>query len=142
MPFPLATVIDAASKVLDRILPDPGAKAQAQLELAKLAQTGELARLDADTKIATAQAEVSKVEASSGSVFVSGARPFIIWICGVVLLCHYVGRPVLAWLSGIYGWPAPPELDAGDLMTLLGAILGLGGYRTVEKLNGVARSSL
>jgi hypothetical protein len=33
-----------------------------------------------------------------------------------------------------------PPLDMGTLITLLGGLLGLGAMRTVEKIQGVARS--
>jgi len=42
---PVGALLQVGSKILDRVIPDPEAKAQAQAELAKLAQDGELAKM-------------------------------------------------------------------------------------------------
>lgn len=47
--FPLASLLDIGGKIIDKLIPDPEAKAKAQLDLAKLAQDGELAQIQADT---------------------------------------------------------------------------------------------
>jgi hypothetical protein len=46
--IPLAAIMSIGEKVLDRVLPDPAAKAQALAELAKIQQEGKLAELNAD----------------------------------------------------------------------------------------------
>ena len=46
--FPIAALLDVGMKVLDKVLPDPAAKAQAQLALMEASQKGELANLQAD----------------------------------------------------------------------------------------------
>ena len=46
--FPIAALLDVGMKVLDKVLPDPTAKAQAQLALMEASQKGELANLQAD----------------------------------------------------------------------------------------------
>jgi hypothetical protein len=46
-------------------------------------------------------------------------------------------RPFLMWLAPASGLPAGmPELDMGDLMTVLLGMLGLGGLRTFERVKG------
>ena len=47
--FPLASLLDIGGKLIHKLIPDPEAKAKAQLDLAKLAQDGELAQIQADT---------------------------------------------------------------------------------------------
>lgn len=47
--FPLASLLDIGGKLIDKLIPDPEAKAKAQLDLAKLAQDGQLAQMQADT---------------------------------------------------------------------------------------------
>lgn len=44
----LDTIIGAGLKIIDKLIPDPEQKAKAQLELAKLAQEGKLADIQAD----------------------------------------------------------------------------------------------
>ena len=46
--FPITALLDIGSKVIDRLIPDPAAKAQAQIELLKMQQEGRLAELQAD----------------------------------------------------------------------------------------------
>ena len=49
--LPLAALLEVGGKLVDKLIPDPEAKAKAQAELAKLAQDGELARMANDTKL-------------------------------------------------------------------------------------------
>ena len=49
--FPLAALLDIGGKILDKVLPDPEAKAKAQMELTRLAQEGELAKMANETKL-------------------------------------------------------------------------------------------
>jgi hypothetical protein len=47
----LAGLLDIGSKLIDKLVPDPAAKAKAQLDLAALAQNGELAAMANETKL-------------------------------------------------------------------------------------------
>jgi hypothetical protein len=49
--LPLASLLDIGGRLLDKVIPDPEAKAKAQLELAKLAQDGELAKMANETEL-------------------------------------------------------------------------------------------
>jgi len=55
--FGLDALLGIGNKLIDKLIPDPQAKAQAQMELAKMQQTGELAQLQADM---TEQEELTK----------------------------------------------------------------------------------
>ena len=46
--FPIEALLGIGSKLIDKLIPDPEAKAKAQLDLAKLAQDGQLAQLQAE----------------------------------------------------------------------------------------------
>ena len=46
--FPIAALLDVGMKVLDKVIPDPEAKAKAQVALMEMQQKGELAQLQAD----------------------------------------------------------------------------------------------
>lgn len=123
----LELIVGPLFKVIDKVIPDPQAKAQMQLELLRLEQSGELAQM-------TGQMEINKIEAASPDFFRGGWRPFIGWICGMGLAYQFLLRPLLGWLSTINNWPVPPALEMDTLMTLLVGMLGLGGYRTYEKV--------
>lgn len=125
---PVSTLLEIGGKVLDRVLPDPAQQAAAKLELMKLQQNGEL------TQIA-GQMEINKVEAASSSIFVSGWRPAIGWICGAGFAVQFVIGPLAEWGSSLAGHPVKfPQMDTGTMMPLLLGMLGLGGLRTAEKL--------
>jgi hypothetical protein len=80
-----------------------------------------------------AQLEVNKVEAAHKSLFVSGWRPAIGWICGFALMYSTILAPIL----GI--WFTVPPVDSSLLTSVLMGMLGLGAMRTVEKTKSVAR---
>ena len=126
-------------KIFDQVFPDPKAAADAKLKVLEMQQAGELAVLDADLKIALAQAGINAEEAKSPALFVSGWRPFIGWCCGIGLAYVFLLYPLLTWWAALYR-PAfvPPVLVADHLFELVTAMLGLGGLRTFEKLKGVA----
>jgi hypothetical protein len=48
--LPLAAILSIGEKVLDKVLPDPGAKAEAQAKLMEMAQKGQLAELEFQAK--------------------------------------------------------------------------------------------
>lgn len=127
MPFdPITAGLELGGKLIDKLLPDPAQADNAKLELLKLHQSGELAAL-------TATMTVNATEASNTNMFVSGWRPFIGWICGAGLGYQFLIYPLTVAFV-----PKIASLDMGTLLTLLGGLLGLGGMRTFEKLNGVA----
>lgn len=129
---PVTALFEVGSKVLDRVLPDPAQQAAAKLELMKLQQNGELAQI-------TGQMDINKVEAASSSVFVSGWRPGIGWVCGAGFAVQFVIGPLAEWGSALAGHPVKfPQMDTGTMMPLLLGMLGLGGLRTAEKLQDKA----
>ena len=129
---PVSALLDIGGKVIERIWPNPTEAAAAKLELFKLQQSGELA-------VIAGQLEINKAEAANPNAFVSGWRPFIGWVCGVGFGVQFVFGPLAEWGSALYGHPIKfPPMDTGTMMPLLLGMLGLGGLRTAEKINGVA----
>ena len=124
----LDSVLDIGSKLIDRLIPDPVQKAQAQLDLVKLQQSGELAEM-------TAQTDINKVEAASASFFVAGWRPYIGWVCGVALTYQYIARPFLVAFLPSYQFPGLDE----NLWQLMIGMLGLGSLRSFEKFKGITK---
>ena len=135
LPIPIIdTLIEAALKVFDRVLPDPAQKAAAQLELLKLKQAGEFKQLEADLQMSQGQIEINKIEAASDDPFKSGWRPFVGWVCGFGFATQFVFGPWGTWIAALLGKPvAFPEMDMSAMMPLLLGMLGLGAYRTYEK---------
>ena len=132
-------VIPAITQVLDKIIPDPQAAAEAKLKALDLAQKGDLAALDAELRLALGQLEVNKAEATT-DMFRGGWRPAVGWVCVVGLGYQFILQPVLPWLVALFGAQVPPlpAIDNETLMVLLTGMLGLGGLRTFERVKGKA----
>lgn len=130
-------------QVLDRVLPDPTAAADAKLKLLQLADSADARELDAVTKLALGQLDINKEEAKSQSLFVAGWRPAIGWVCATALFCYYVPYILVAtvlWAWQVYetGILLPrPDLGIADLIGLVMTLLGMAAFRTKERLSGV-----
>lgn len=133
MAFPIVALLDIVGGVLDRVLPDTAEKA------AQLAQI-QVQLADQIAKQNIMQMEVNKAEAANSSLFVSGWRPFVGWVCACALAWHFIGMPIGAWLVAIYQpGLVLPNLGDDNLFELMFGMLGLGGLRTYEKKVGVSK---
>jgi len=113
----IGTLIDKVSDNVDRFTLDKQEKAELIAEINK------------------AQMEVNKVEAGHNSIFVSGWRPFTGWICATALGYHFILQPLLAFVLYANGVEVVlPVFDMGTLTTILLGMLGLGGMRSLEKV--------
>jgi hypothetical protein len=132
-------LIPVIGTVLEKVLPDPQASAEAKIKLVELAQKGELAILDAETNMALGQIEVNKVEAGT-DMFRGGWRPATGWACVFGLVYQFLLQPLLPWLVAVFGGSVPPlpPIDNETLMVLLTGMLGLSGLRTFERIKGKA----
>ena len=137
-PLLIGPIIELGKGLINRFFPDPAQAAAAQLELLKMAQTGELAQLAADTDIAKAQIAVNQAEASSGNVYASSWRPTVGYTCVAGLGYTFLLQPLLPWFATLFGADVPPlpPLDTNVLMTLLLGMLGIGGMRSFDKKVG------
>jgi hypothetical protein len=128
--FGIDALLGIGGKLIDKLIPDPEAKAKAQLDLAQLAQSGELAQMANDTKLFEAeQTNVSdrwKADMASDSWLSKNIRPMTL----VYILSAYLA---LAIMDGL-GFHI-----AESYVTLLGqwGMLVMGAYfggRTLEKV--------
>jgi len=122
----LGAVSDLASTVINKIWPDKSEAEKQQLAAAVMVVQGQL--------------DINKVEAANPSVFVSGWRPFIGWVCGVACAWNWIGLKMALFIAAYLGNPLDMQpADVSEMMPVLLGMLGLGGLRTVEKLKGVNR---
>ena len=129
---PVTALLDIGSKVIDKIFPDPAAAANAKLELLKLQQNGDLA-------VMAGQMKINEIEAGSASLFVSGWRPGVGWVCVAACAWNWIGLPMVKVGLGLLAIKlelAPANLT--EMLPILMGLLGLGGLRTLEKVQGVA----
>lgn len=121
--------------ILDKVIPDPEARAKAQLDLLRLQQEGQFKELDAQLQVNLAQAEINKIEAASQSGYQAGWRPLAGYVCVAGLAYEFLLRPLLPWalvVTGVEGVPELPSLD-GVLFELIAGMLGLGTLRTADR---------
>jgi hypothetical protein len=128
--FPLTALLGIGSKLIDKLIPDPQEKAKAQIELAKMAQDGELASMANDTKMfELEQTNVSNrwtSDMSSDSWLSKNIRP-------MSLIAIFGGYFLFAMMSA-FGYDANESY-----VTLLGnwGMLVFGAYfgsRSLEKI--------
>ena len=130
-------LIEAALKVIEKVIPDPAQKAAAQLEVLRLNQAGEFKQLETELQMAQGQIDINKIEAASDDPIKSNWRPFIGWVCGSAFATQFVVGPWATWIAALNGKSVTfPEMDMNQMMPVLIGMLGLGAYRTYEKTKG------
>lgn len=125
-------LIGPISALLNRVIPDKGERDKLAHEIATMAEK------QAHEQI-MAQVEVNKVEAAHKSLFVSGWRPFVGWVCGIAMAFNFIVVPLGAPIFLAYTSVQMQPLDLDVMMPVLLGMLGLGGMRSYEKRNKVAR---
>mgnify|MGYP000052596818 FL=1 len=114
----LLSFLPIIGDVLDKVIPDPVAQADAKVKLMELAQKGEFAEMNA-------RADIIKAEASSESWLAQSWRPILMLTFGALIVARWMGF-------------AAPGISEDEILKLLSIVeLGLGGYvvgRTVEKI--------
>lgn len=128
---------------LDDLFTSDEERAQAELKLRSLVMQPQIL-----------QAAANVQAAQHPNWWVAGARPALLWVCAAGLAYQLVLRPLLAFGLQVGAAFATadagaqrlldiaaqvPSLDMVTLGSLVTALLGLGGMRTLEKTKGVAR---
>jgi len=87
----LDAILSIGTKLVDKLIPDPEAKAKAQFELAKMAQDGELTRMANETKLFEVEQENvtrrAEADMASDSWLSKNIRPMTL----IFLLVAYSG---------------------------------------------------
>jgi hypothetical protein len=128
--FPLTALLEVGGKLIDKLIPDPEAKAKAQMDLAKMAQDGELAKMANDTELYKAEQENItdrwRSDMGSDSWLSKNIRP-------MALIAIFVAFFLFTMMSA-FGYNAQESYV--QLLGQWGQIIFLAyfGGRTVEKL--------
>lgn len=141
---PFTAAIELGKTAIEKIWPDPTKQAEEMRKLEELKQSGDLAALNAHVQLMVAQIEVNKVAAEHPSLFVAGARPFIIWVGGFSLAYAGIIHPLLLWAwkaaqafyPSIIGIDPPPYVESGTLGAIVSGLLGVGSMRSYDKSKG------
>lgn len=137
-PITLSSIFGIGSKIIDKLFPDPTQKAQAQLELLKMQQAGDLDEIKVQLSAIIA-------EAQSTDPWTSRARPSFLYVVYVLLLWSIpmgvltIFRPeaAAAFTLGFKAWmSAIPE----PVLTLFGVVMtGYVAGRSWEKVRGATK---
>jgi hypothetical protein len=137
-PITLSSIFGIGSKIIDKLFPDPTQKAQAQLELLKMQQAGDLDEIKVQLSAIIA-------EAQSADPWTSRARPSFLYVVYVLLLWSIpmgvlsIFRPdaAIAFTAGFKSWMlAIPE----PVLTLFGVVMtGYVAGRSWEKVRSATK---
>lgn len=88
-----------------------------------------------------AQLRLTSIEAGHRNIFVAGWRPAVGWVCALALFYSFILRDLIVWAMAIWADTVqpPPAIAMEYLSTILLGMLGLGGYRSFEKVKGISR---
>jgi len=130
----ITAVTTLADSAIKRIWPDA-----TEIEKAKLAQLSQ--ELQNQFSLVMGQLEINKIEAASSSVFVSGWRPAIGWVCGTALAYAAIIEPLARFVAVvIFHYAGPfPVIDTELTLQVLLGLLGLAGLRSFEKTRPVGK---
>lgn len=155
-------LIDKLSNGIDELVTSDEERGKIDIEKNQI----ELKRLTAELKEQHMQLQINMTQAQHPSIFVAGARPAIIWIGALGLAYEALLRPIGSWIimlnldiNAILGDAAfqnatseqidtlgdfytLPSMNTELFMPIILGILGIGGYRTWEKIKGKARDNL
>lgn len=131
----LGSLIGPVADILDKFVEDKDQKAQLAHDIATMAERHAHESVQA-------QLEINKKEAEHPSLFVSGWRPAVGWVCVLGMAGNFITIPLTNMVLEIAGYDvALPLIDMETLLPVLLGMLGLGAMRTVEKVKQVERKS-
>jgi len=126
-------LIGPVTGLLDKFIEDKDQKARLAHEVATMAENHA-------QELAKAQLEVNKVEAAHKSLFVSGWRPAVGWVCVLGMFGNFITIPFSNFVLALFGLNIIiPLVPLETMMPVLMGMLGLGAMRTYEKKNAVHR---
>ena len=126
---PIGGIVDGLAKGLDELFTSEEEREAAKLKLATLMQQPHML-----------QAVANIEDAKHRSIFVAGWRPAIGWVAALGLGYQFLILPFAGLINAYAKLPVElPSLAAEQLMSLVMALLGLGGMRTFEKYKGASK---
>lgn len=135
--IPGADIVKVGMGIIDKLIPDPSAKAQAQLELLKQEQAGNLEEVKLQLSAIIA-------EATSSDPWTSRARPSFMYVMYIMLLAGIpmgivaAVNPAIAGSIAV-GFKAWLNAIPDSLYALFGTgYVGYSVMRTVDKVKGVS----
>jgi len=126
-------LIGPVTGLLDKFIEDKDQKARLAHDLATMADQHA-------QELAKGQMAINQVEAAHQSLFVSGWRPAVGWVCVLGMFGNFITIPFSNFVLALLGIDIViPLVPLETMMPVLMGMLGLGAMRTYEKKNNVHR---
>ncbi len=158
----MATLLDTLGKRIDDLFTSDKERGEISIQQQKVA----LRQLVTQLKAQHTQLQINLQQTKHPSIFVAAARPAIIWIGAAGLAYEAIIRPIGTWLilqtldlnaimgpqalqnatpqhvQAVLDFYALPGMNTELFLPIIFGVLGIGGFRTWEKINGKARDNL
>lgn len=129
----IGTLAGPIAGILDKFIEDKDKKSALAHEIATMAEKHA-------HEVVKAQLEINKAEAQHPSLFVSGWRPAVGWVCVLGMAGNFITIPFTNMVLELLEYDVViPLIDMETLLPVLLGMLGLGAMRTVEKVKQVER---
>lgn len=127
--------IKAIGDTMDNLFTSDEERIEKKLESQKAQQAYDLEMSKIELQTVTAQADINKLEATNASVFVSGWRPFVGWVCAFALAYVSIIEPIVRFIAHVcFDYQGDfPKIDTTITLQVLLGMLGLGTMRSVDK---------
>lgn len=123
--------LNPISNIVDKFIPDASERLKLKSEISQLLEKNWHA-------ISMANVKINELNAQHPSLFISGWRPYLAWICGTLIL--FSGLIVIA--SIFFQSINPQPILQFNMTVILPLLVLLIGGRSYEKSKGVQGSGL
>jgi hypothetical protein len=135
--FSGSDAIKVVGDTMEKLFTNDDAREKAlEMQKAQFSFDLEIAKLE--QQALSAQTDIDKIEAANPSMFVSGWRPFVGWVCAFALAYVAILEPMARFIAttafkyqGVF-----PVIDTTITLQILLGMLGLSGMRSFDKLKG------
>ncbi len=128
-------IVGSLSALIEKFIPDKEKAAEAAQAI-----QAELLKQQGDEN--AGQIEINKVEAGSATLFVSGWRPFIGWVCGAGFVWAAVLQPIVTLIMTYCDHSfVAPAIQTAVLESTMFGMLGLGAMHSFDKYQGTTAPS-
>lgn len=124
---PISAILGGAGSIVDDLFTSDEERMRAATE-----------QMAVEQAVPLAQIKVNEAAAKHAHWYVAGARPTVIWLCMAILAVWSVAS---IWPGLLDANIEGLRLVKDALLFIVSPLLGVSGYRTYEKIKGVARSN-
>ena len=136
MIWDIPQMVTTVAQIVNKFVPDRDQQIKLEAELSNKLADYQQVQL-------TAQSDIDKVEATSPSFFVAGWRPAAGWLTVFGLAWATTLQPIAEFAAHLCGYKGTFPVIQSDILTnLLLALLGMAGWRSLDKIKGVATSGI